>query len=123
MQPLLDVARGPALPTLADQPAQQGPLQARVASGAAASAPDDVFQSAIDPAVINTELERRGPPWATLRPEVAFVFGPMLTLAGFPPWCSTRMEILHLGDLDGATEGRLARAMDRYRRTQQRFGR
>lgn len=145
MQPLLDLVKGPILPTVASSSsAAPSPLLAPSAlaedlpsdaaeeerrrrslqegGGAEASHPD-IFSCAIDPAVVDSELQRSGPAWATLRPEVAFVLGPMLSLAGFPPWNSTKMEILHLGDVDRVTEKTLTAAMNKYRRTQQRFGR
>jgi hypothetical protein len=52
----------------------------------------------------------------------AQVFGPVLTMAGYPPWPLRFSEIYHMGRLAGMTRQALRQALRRYCRTSQRFG-
>uniref|UniRef100_A0A7S0R219 ditrans,polycis-polyprenyl diphosphate synthase [(2E,6E)-farnesyldiphosphate specific] n=1 Tax=Pyramimonas obovata TaxID=1411642 RepID=A0A7S0R219_9CHLO len=55
--------------------------------------------------------------------EVAFVFGPHYTLAGFPPWMTHLCEISHMGSLEHVSRSALSASMNKYRKINQRFGR
>lgn len=50
------------------------------------------------------------------------VFGPVLTLAGFPPWMVRHSEIHAMGLLQDITEQRVDNALKKYCQTSQRFG-
>lgn len=100
LQPLVDLASHP------------GP---GLASGRGHLAPS------LSPQDVDAALDLH--PWASIRPELALVFGPALTLAGFPPWSGAKMELQHLGPLASVTRRSLDSALQRYCRTDQRFGR
>ena len=50
------------------------------------------------------------------------IFGPLLTLAGFPPWLVRHSEIYGMGNLAKAHCDTVNEALQRYCRTTQRFG-
>jgi hypothetical protein len=55
-------------------------------------------------------------------PQLILVFGPVLTLAGYPPFHTKTAEIYHMGLLAEATEQKLQQCISRYCKTSQRFG-
>lgn len=55
-------------------------------------------------------------------PQLILVFGPVLTLAGYPPFHTKTAEIYHMGPLAEATEQKLQQCISRYCKTSQRFG-
>jgi hypothetical protein len=55
-------------------------------------------------------------------PQLVLVFGPMLSLAGYPPLHTKTAEIYHAGWLAGASQAGLLRCIGRYCKTNQRFG-
>lgn len=120
MKPLLRIAAG-----------------ARGAGGAAAAAApgspsetatpptghDPLFGCALSPREIEEALAASGPPWAVLQPELAFVFGPVLSLSGFPAWNIAHAEIYDMGALGGLSWSQLDASLRRFCKTNQRFGR
>jgi hypothetical protein len=75
------------------------------------------------PAELRTRLTAAGGAAAALEPDLVLVFGPALSLAGFPPWAARAAELFELGALGGVTGGKLDAVAARYARTRQRFGR
>eukprot|EP00803_Ostreobium_quekettii_P000086 evm.model.scf_328.10 EVM.evm.TU.scf_328.10 scf_328:80303-80863(+) len=59
---------------------------------------------------------------AILEPEIMFVVGDALSLAGCPPWHARFSEIYHLGAAAKITQRGFQRALDRFMGTEQRFG-
>lgn len=58
-----------------------------------------------------------------LEPDLLVVFGPALTLAGFPAWASRASEIYFGGPLSQASGSKLASILRKHARTRQRHGR
>lgn len=58
-----------------------------------------------------------------LEPDLLVVFGPCLTLAGFPAWATRASEIYYGGPLSQASGSKLASILRRHARTRQRHGR
>jgi hypothetical protein len=75
------------------------------------------------PAELRERLAAAGGAAAALEPDLVLVFGPALSLAGFPPWAARTAELFELGALGGVTGGKLDAVAARYARTRQRFGR
>ena len=69
-------------------------------------------------------LRRSLPPGTFANLDLILVVGPVLCLAGLPPWQARFGEIQHLGTLRSRAEAvvRTHRALARYHRTLQRFG-
>ena len=55
--------------------------------------------------------------------DILQVFGPVLTLAGFPPWLVRQSEIHGMGSLSSICESDIQKGLQRYCQTSQRFGR
>ena len=51
------------------------------------------------------------------------VYGPVPSLAGYPPFHTRACEIYHMGPLASATQAAFHGALSRFFRTEQRFGR
>lgn len=55
-------------------------------------------------------------------PQLILVFGPVLTLGGYPPLHTRNSEIFHMGLLHDTTAKTVSSAFQRYKRVHQRFG-
>ena len=61
-------------------------------------------------------------PATALNPDLVMVAGPYLSLAGFLPFQVSFSELYSLGPLAGVAQQHVERALARYSRTHQRFG-
>lgn len=68
------------------------------------------------------ELAKLTDPDILQEPQLLLVFGPVLTLAGYPPFHTRACEIQHMGSLDGACRPLLADAIASYCKVLQRHG-
>lgn len=73
-------------------------------------------------AAVYGDLAASAGPEILREPELLLVFGPVLTLAGYPPFHARSCQIYHVGPARGATAHGVREALARYGRTLQRHG-
>jgi len=74
------------------------------------------------PPQLRSQISRAVGESAILEPEIMFVVGGALTLAGCPPWHARFSEIYYLGAAAKVTKRGFKRALNRFMGTKQRFG-
>lgn len=68
------------------------------------------------------ELAAVAGPELLKEPELLLVFGPVLTLAGYPPFHTRAAEVLHVGPLSSCRRQDVEAALASYCRVLQRHG-
>lgn len=96
------------------------PLEGAAAAGV--PAPDGLDAAIAAPGALRACLAAAAGPVAGLEADLVVVFGPALTLAGFPPWAVRTAEFFGVGALGSVTRGKLDAVLQRYMRVNQRFG-
>lgn len=76
--------------------------------------PDDISRDLIDAEITESVMGE---------PDLLVLFGPNVTLQGYPPWQVRLTEIFHVQDNSGVGYQVFLRALHRYAKAQMRFGR
>jgi hypothetical protein len=100
-----------------DAAAACGDAAAKAAAGAA-GAP----RHASSAAEVYGQLAAAAGPEVLREPQLLLVYGPALTLAGYPPFHARACQIYHLGPAAAAAPGGVRGALARYARALQRHG-
>lgn len=81
------------------------------------------IERAIDaPRDVKFRLSEVAGPLVAYEPDLVLVFGPALTMSGFPPWLMRTAELFEVGPLSLVTGSKLDALLRRFLRTRQRFG-
>jgi hypothetical protein len=118
-------ALGPTFQQPRQQAAEQGWDSSSTSGGdpsGACSAPLAAANKASLGAGLLPRLAAAAGPGVLEEPQLLLVVGPVLSLAGYPPFHSRGAEIFHLGEAAAVTEQVVAAALARYCRVLQRHG-